>query len=67
MSEREVVIKPFEQQRAEAFAAASAKAGDLKMDEAPAGGRYLVGDQVVDANGQPVKDEPKADAKKGDR
>lgn len=29
---------------------------ELKLDEAPEGGRYVVNGVLVDANGQPIKD-----------
>lgn len=69
MSDRQqITVKPFEVQRAEAFAEAQAEAAKKELDKTVPGGRYVQPDgAVVDANGVPVKDEPKADAKKADR
>ena len=38
------------------LAEAAAEAEERQADETEAGGRYKVGDQLVDANGEPVKD-----------
>jgi hypothetical protein len=45
-----------EKARQAAREAATSEVGrDLPIDEAPPGGRYKVGDQWLDANGEPVK------------
>lgn len=62
-SPAEVIAKPFEVYRAEQYAQALAEAKELAMDTAPAGGRYIVDGQVVDANGVPVKDPTRAEQK----
>lgn len=67
MSDTQVINVPFEVHKARAFEEARAEAAKLGMDTTVAGGAYVVNGVRVDANGQPVKDEPKADAKKGDR
>lgn len=41
--------------RSEALAKAAAEAEARQADEAPDGPRYLVGGELVDADGQPVK------------
>lgn len=53
MSEREA-----QQERARRVAreAAQAEERDRPIDETVAGGRYLVGDQWVNADGEPLKD-----------
>jgi hypothetical protein len=48
---------PYEEYRARQALEAQRQAEELQMDETVKGGRYLVGDQIVDANGEPVKGE----------
>lgn len=57
-----IVVSPADY-RLRQIAEAKADAAEMTMDVAPAGGRYVVNGETVDANGQPVKD--KADARKG--
>jgi hypothetical protein len=52
------VVTPAEaaQTRArQASREAAAVKRDLPIDEAPSGGEYLVGEQLVNANGEPIK------------
>jgi hypothetical protein len=65
MADQPMVVSP-EEYRARQIAESKAEAARLQMDVAPAGGRYKVGDRVVDANGNEVKEEPKAEAPKAE-
>lgn len=49
-------VMPYEEYRAQQALAAQQEAAKLEMDETVAGGRYMAGDQVVDAEGKPLKD-----------
>jgi hypothetical protein len=52
------IVTPSEAAQARARQAARESAvadRDLPIDQAPAGGAYVVGDQLVDANGEPIK------------
>ena len=64
-----VTREELNQERARQAAREAATTGagrDLPIDEAPAGGKYKVGDQWVDANGEPMKD-AKSKAKAEDK
>ena len=62
-------VVPYEVYRARRATEARMEAVELEMDETVPGGRYLVGDQVVNANGEPIKEtkETKAPAKGDDK
>lgn len=56
MSDRQpIVISPQEYKSAQ-IAESKRIAAENRLDECPEGGRYLVGDQYVDANGNILKD-----------
>lgn len=45
---------PYEVYRSQRAVEARMEAVEMKMDETEPGGRYLIGDQMVDAAGKPV-------------
>ena len=49
--------EPTDEQRAQAAMDAAAEAEENRADETVPGGRYMVGGQMVNANGEPVKAE----------
>lgn len=59
-AEPEVVTREELNQRKAREAAREAQTSEsgreLPIDEAPAGGRFMVNGQMVDANGEPLKD-----------
>lgn len=58
MSERSqapIVISPQEYKSSQ-IAESKRQAAENQLDEGTEGGRYLVGDQMVDANGNPIKE-----------
>jgi hypothetical protein len=55
MADQPMVVSP-EEYRARQIAESKAEAERLQMDVAPQGGRYKVGDRVVNANGEVIKD-----------
>ena len=59
-AQRPIVLSP-EEYRQQQIAKARTEAAGLNLDTTAPGGRYLLADgTAVDANGQPLKDEPKA-------
>ena len=55
-----------EEYRQRMISQSKSEAAELHSDETVSGGRYLVGDQLVNANGEPIK-ETKAPAKGDDK
>lgn len=50
-----IVVSPQEY-KANQIAESKRLAAESELDEGPEGGRYMVGEQLVNANGEPVKE-----------
>lgn len=55
MSDKQTIVVSPVDYKTRQIAAAKEEAAELHMDLAPEGGRYRVGEQWVDADGNPVK------------
>jgi hypothetical protein len=59
-----IVVSPQEY-KANQIAESKRLAAESELDEGPEGGRYMVGEQLVNANGEPVKEAAKAEEPAG--
>lgn len=55
MSDRTPIVVSPQDYKNQQIAESKRQASEQRLDEGPEGGRYEVGDQMVDANGDPRK------------
>lgn len=63
MSDAQTIVLSSEEYRQQQIAQARTEAAGLNLDTTVPGGKYRVGDQWADANGQPIKEAERSDPK----
>lgn len=67
MTDKQTVAVPYEVYKRQEYQGVMEEAAKSNLDVAPAGGRYEAADgAIVDANGKPVKEQPKAADKRAE-